>query len=63
MQDSKSNFVNKYDKENKDCKPCAYRNCSKMGLHSLKILYLNKIALFCDDHKVDLINLELVMEP
>lgn len=62
MQRNKSNIVNKYDKENKDCNICAYRNCSKKGLYSLRILYFNKIAYFCLDHKEDLLNLELVIE-
>jgi hypothetical protein len=43
-------------------KECAGKGCEKVGIHCLKIVFLNKIGWFCDDCKNDLLFEKLVDE-
>ena len=43
-------------------KICAGNGCSNVAKYPLRILYLNKIAWFCDACKNELLNEGLVME-
>jgi hypothetical protein len=39
---------------------CIARFCTKEGIHSLKILFFNKVGLCCEVHKDEFLSLGLV---
>jgi hypothetical protein len=43
-------------------KECAGKGCQNMGVHYLKIVFLNKFGWFCDDCKNDLLSDRLADE-
>jgi hypothetical protein len=43
-------------------KECAGKGCQKLGVHCLKILFLNKDGWFCDFWKCSLVEANLVAE-
>jgi len=43
-------------------KQCAGKNCQRIGIHCLKVLYLNKSGWFCDICKDSLLSDSLVIK-
>jgi hypothetical protein len=43
-------------------KQCAGKDCNRIATQPLKILYLNKLGHFCDECKIELLDLGLVIE-
>ena len=43
-------------------KQCAGKDCNRIATQLLKIRYLNKFGHFCDKCKIELVDLELVIE-
>lgn len=60
--DSQSSINNVHHNDDKQYKTCAGVNCCELGKNYLRIIYLKKIAGFCDFCAKDLLRLKLVEE-
>ncbi len=60
MKETSSTSNNKIDKTKKGYNPCAGKGCDAYGKNQLRILYIHKIAWFCDSCKDALQKLMLV---
>ena len=60
MIDSQSSINNTNYSDDKRYKSCAGLNCCELGMNYLRIIFLNRIAGFCDFCAKELLDLKLV---